>query len=149
MHKYFTFVWRYEQNMNNKIALLACIALAGILTLTVLASISSNNQAFAQAKKPTSLSIGTYPCCERKTSLPTARASFSGKLFTEGTEGPGGATIHLIGVPGFWFDKTNEFGSYSVMVDLGPGTYHIHTHYGGDSDHEASDSRTITYTVTH
>jgi hypothetical protein len=121
---------------------------AGILILAILPVISSTNQAFAQAK-PTSLSIGTYPCCERKTLNPTARASFSGKLYTEGSEGPGGATIHLIGVPGFWFATTNNFGSYLVTVDLGPGTYHIHAHYGGDTDHEFSDSRTITYTVTH
>lgn len=131
------------------ISVIATVAVAGILTLSILAAISSTNQAFAQAKKSTSLSIGTYPCCERKTLNPTARASFSGKLYTEGSEGPGGATIHLIGVPGFWFDTTNNFGSWSVEVSLGPGTYHIHAHYAGDSEHESSDSRTITYTVTH
>jgi hypothetical protein len=108
--------------------MIAAVVLAGILTVSVLAAISSTNQAFAQAKKPTSLSsLVTYPCCERKTLNPTVRASFSGKLFTEGSEGPGGATIHLIGVPGFWFATTNEFGSYLISgVELGPGTYHIH-----------------------
>jgi hypothetical protein len=124
------------------------VTVAGILTLSLLAAISSTNQVFAQAKKPTYLTgLVTYPCCERKTSLPTARASFSGYLKSDDS-GVGEATIHLIGVPGFWFDKTNQFGSYLITVDLGPGTYHIHTHYGGDSDHESSDSNTITYTVT-
>ncbi len=148
------------------ISVIVPLALAGILTLSVLAAISSTNQAFAQAKKPTLLQIGIYPCCERKALDSAARLTFSGKLFTEGgtpptggitidhggkpyAEGPGGATIHLIGVSGFWFGTTNEFGSYSVSVDLEPGTYQINAHYAGDSDHESSDSRTITYTVTH
>jgi hypothetical protein len=60
MHKYFTFAWSYEQNMNNKIALLAPIAVAGILALAVLASISSNNQAFAE-EKPTQLTLNVSP----------------------------------------------------------------------------------------
>jgi hypothetical protein len=131
------------------ISVIVTVVVGGILTLSVLAAISSTNHAFAQAK-PTSLSIGTYPCCELKTSLPTAHPSFTGQLYSEGSA-VGGATIHLIGTgTGFWFGKTNEFGRYGITVEgLGPGTYHIHAHYGGDSDHESSDSRTITYTVTH
>jgi hypothetical protein len=128
-------------------SVIAPVVVAGILTLSVLAVMSSTNQAFAQAK-PTTLGIGTYPCCERKTLGATVNQGFSGKLTSEGSE-VGGATIHLIGVPGFWFDTTNNFGSWSVEVPLGPGTYHIHAHYAGDSEHESSDSRTITFTVTH
>jgi hypothetical protein len=133
------------------ISVIVAVVIAGILTLSVLAAMSSINQVFAQAKKPTFLSMITYPCCSRNIhpSVPTVGASFSGKLTDSQDSGIGGATIHLIGVSGFWFDTTNNFGSYSVRVDLGPGTYHIHTHYDGDSDHESSDSRTITYTVTH
>ena len=139
------------------IYVIVAVVVAAILTLTIVATASSTNQAFAQAKKPTGLSIGTYPCCERKTSLATASAIFFGKLSTKDessgnyTEGPGGATIHVITDPHtvFWFGTTNEYGSYQATVSgLSPGTYHIHAHYGGDSDHESSDSRTITYTVT-
>jgi hypothetical protein len=131
--------------------MVAPVAVAAILMLGVLAAISTTNQAFAQAKKPTFLSMITYPCCSRTLhpSAPTVGASFSGKLTDSEDSGVGGATIHLIGVPGFWFDTTNNFGSYTVRVDLAPGTYHIHTHYGGDSDHESSDSKTLTYTVAH
>jgi hypothetical protein len=131
------------------ISVIAHVSVAAILTLAILAGISLTNQAFAQAKKSTSLSIGAFPCCERKTLAATVNQGFSGKLTSEGSEGPGGATIHLIGVPGFWFATTNNFGSWNVEVPLGPGTYHIHAHYGGDSDHASSDSRTITYAVTH
>src|SRR5215831_6187118 len=135
------------------ISVIVAVVVAAILTLNIIATASSSNQAFAQAKKPTGLSIGTYPCCERKTLAATVSAAFSGKLSTKDessgnyTEGPGGATIHVITEPhtGFWFGTTNEYGSYHSMVNgLSPGTYHIHAHYGGDSDHESSDSRTIT-----
>jgi hypothetical protein len=127
---------------------MVAVVIAGILTLSVLAAMSSTNQVFAQARRPTFLSMITYPCCSSNIhpSVPTVGASFSGKLNDSEDSGVGGATIHLIGVPGFWFDTTN---SYTVRADLAPGTYHIHTHYGGDSDYESSDSRTITYTVTH
>jgi hypothetical protein len=131
--------------MVQKPPVILAVVVAAILTL------SSVSQTFAQAKKPTSLSISPpYPCCELKTSKPTVPITFYGKLYTEGSEGPGGATIHLIGTgTGFWFGETNKFGSYLVTVDLGPGTYHVHTHYGGDSDHESSDSGTISYRITH
>jgi hypothetical protein len=89
------------------ISVIAAVVVAGILTLSVLAAISSTNQAFAQAKKPTSLSIGTYPCCERKTLNPTGHASFSGKLYTEGSEGPGGALYILL--------ESQAFGSSQLM----------------------------------
>jgi hypothetical protein len=129
------------------VSVIAAAAVAGILILAILPVISSTNQAFAQAK-PTTLGIGTYPCCERKTLNPTVNQGFTGQLISEGS-GVGGATIHIIGVPGFWFDKTSEYGRYGVEVPLGPGTYHIHAHFAGDSEHASSDSRTITFTVTH
>jgi hypothetical protein len=47
------------------------------------------------------------------------------------------------------FGLTQLIISVAVRVDLALGTYHIHTHYGGDSEHESSDSKTLTYTVTH
>jgi|SRR5215831_754990 len=127
---------------------IAFVVVAGILTLSVLAVITSTSQAFAQTK-PTSLSIDTYPCCERKALDSTVNQNFSGQLTSEGS-GVGGATIHIIGsAAGFWFGTTSELGRYSVSVGLGPGTYHIHAHYAGDSEHGSSDSKTITFTVTH
>jgi len=132
------------------ISVIAPAAIAGILIMAILAAISSTNHVFAQAK-PTTLWIGTYPCCERQASRGTdhkvAVQTFTGQLLSEGS-GVGGATIHIIGVPGFWFGTTSEYGRYGVDVTLDPGTYHIHAHFAGDSDHASSDSRTITFTVT-
>jgi hypothetical protein len=122
------------------------VIVAAVLTLTIVATVSSTNHAFAQAKKPTSLSIATYPNCRQPI---IKHPTFIGALTSEGS-GVGGATIHIVGVPGFWFDKTNGGGGYAISVGtLGPGTYQIHSHYGGDSDHESSDSRTLTCTVAH
>lgn len=44
----------------NKVTTVASVSLAAILTLSVLAAISSTNQAFAQAK-PTTLTLGAFP----------------------------------------------------------------------------------------
>jgi hypothetical protein len=123
------------------------VIVAAVLTLTIVATVSSTNHAFAQAKKPTSLSIGTYPSCSKPIGT---HPTFIGALTSEGSA-VGGATIHIVGTStGFWIDKTNDFGRYSITVEgLGPGTYHVHAHYGGDSDHESSDSRTLTCTVAH
>jgi hypothetical protein len=130
------------------ISVIAAVVVAGILILSVLAVISSSSQAFAQAK-PTSLSLDTSPCCERKTLDSTVNQNFTGQLTSEGS-GVGGATIHIIGsAAGFWSGTTSELGMYGVSVRLGPGTYHIHAHYAGDSEHGSSDSKTITFMVTH
>lgn len=129
------------------VSVIAAVVVGGILTLSLLTVMSSINLAFAQAK-PTTLGIGAYPCCERKTPSPTVNQGFTGQLMSEGS-GVGGATIHIIGVPGFWFDKTNEYGRYGVEVPLSQGTHQIHAHFDGDSEHAPSDSRTITFTVTH
>ena len=75
------------------ISLIAAVTVAGILMmLAILATISSTNQAFAQAKKPTFLSMITYPCCSRTfhPSAPTVGASFSGKLTDSEDSGVGG-----------------------------------------------------------
>jgi len=132
------------------ISVIAPLSVAAILTLAVLAGISLTNQAFAQAKKSTSLSIGAFPCCQRSNvdGDIAAHVSFSGKLTSEGSEGPGGATIQLLGLYDV-FGTTDKYGSYSVSVDLVPGTYHIYANYGGDSDHEPSHSNIITYKVTY
>jgi hypothetical protein len=130
------------------ISVIAAVVVAGILTLSVLAVISSTSQAVAQAK-PTFLSIGTSPCCEQKAKDSTVNQNFSGQLTSEGS-GVGGATIHIIGsAAGFWSGTTSGLGMYGVSVRLGPGTYHIHAHYAGNSEYGSSDSKTITFTVTH
>lgn len=129
------------------ISVIAAVVVAGILTLSVLAAISSTNQTFAQAK-PTSLSLGAFPNKGKVGSAGTLRVSLSGKLTSEGSE-VGGATIHITGTgEGKQFTvTTNEFGSYSTFVDLPPGTHEIQAYFPGDATHTSS-SATRVVTVT-
>jgi len=128
------------------ISVIVPVVVAGILILAALAAISSTNQALAQAK-PTTLGIASFPCCERKTVGSEVRQGFNVQLTSEGS-GVGGATIHLIGVPGSQPCTTDSSGRCIVVVTLGLGTYDIHAHYAGDNEHESSDSSTKTFTVT-
>jgi hypothetical protein len=128
----------------NKIA--GPVAVTGILMLAVLATISSTNQALAQAK-PTSLSLGAFPNKGKVgATTGTLPVSLSGKLTSEGS-GVGEASITITGIGEEKHLTTNEFGSYSTFVHLPPGTYTIQAHYAGDSDHESS-SATRTVEVT-
>ena len=134
--------------MTNKpiaMSMIASVAVAAILTLSVLAVISSSNQAFAQAK-PTSLTLGAFPNKGTVGSAGTLRVSLSGKLTSEGSE-VGGATIHISGEGKQFTVTTNEFGSYSTFVDLASGTHDIQAYFPGDATHTSS-SATKTIPVT-
>jgi hypothetical protein len=128
------------------ISVIAAIVVAGILTLSILAAISSTNQVFANTS--TSLSLGAFPNKGKVGSVGTLRVSLSGKLTSEGSE-VGGATIHITGTgEGKQFTvTTNEFGSYSTFVDLAPGTHEIQAYFPGDATHTSS-SATRVVTVT-
>jgi len=123
-------------------------AVAGILILSVLAAMSSTNQAFAQAA-PTSLSLGAFP---NKVTVGantgTLPVSLFGKLTSEGSP-VDGATIHITGTgEGKQFTvTTDQFGSYSSQVRLGPGTHTIEAYFPGDATHTSS-SATRVVTVT-
>ena len=114
--------------------------------MSVLAAISSTNQAFANTS--TSLSLGAFPNKGKVGSAGTLRVSLSGKLTSEGSE-VGGAAIHITGTgEGKQFTvTTNEFGSYSTFVDLAPGTHEIQAYFPGDVTHTSS-SATRVVTVT-
>ena len=107
------------------ISVIAAVVVAGILTLSILAAISSTNQAFGQATS-TSLSLGAFPNKGKVGSAGTLRVSLSGKLTSEGSP-VDAATIHITGTgEGKQFTvTTNEFGSYSTFVDLASGTHEI------------------------
>jgi hypothetical protein len=136
----------------NKIAMIAPVAVAGILILSVLAATSSY-QAFAYFRVPTKLSLGTYPCCVSKLSAGRDKVgvSYSGKLTTSVISGEskeiGGATITLEGTgAGTLKQETNKFGSYLFIVGLGPGKHTIKADFSGNSEYESS-SATNVFTV--
>ena len=64
------------------ISVIAAVVAAGILTLSILASTSSTNQAFGQFT-PTSLSLSAFPNNGKVGSAGTLRVSLSGKLTSE------------------------------------------------------------------
>jgi len=100
--------------MNNKIALLAPIAVAGILALAVLASISSNNQAFAQ-EKPTQLTLNVSPDTKGATSY-----SLTGRLTSEGNGLPGKDII-------LTSSRLNYMGKFGIAVTGPDGEYSFTT----------------------
>ncbi|MFZ0511334.1 MAG: hypothetical protein WAM14_06995 [Candidatus Nitrosopolaris sp.] len=123
------------------ISVIAPVAVAGILTLAILAAISSTNQAFAQAK-PTALSLGAYPNKGKVgANTGTLPVSLSGQLTSEGS-GVAGATISFSGVD-HGSTTTDSGGHYGIGVRLGPGTHTIEAHYSGDSDHESSSATKV------
>jgi hypothetical protein len=131
----------------NKVTTVASVSLAAILTLSVLAAISSTNQAFAQAK-PTTLTLGAFPNKGKVgANTGTLPVSLFGKLTSEGSD-VAGASITLSGTAeGTKHLTTDQFGSYATSTHLGPGTHTIDAHYSGDSDHESSSAtRVITAT---
>jgi hypothetical protein len=126
------------------ISVIAPVAVAGILTLSVLTAISSTNQAFGL--KPTSLSLGAYPNKGKVgANTGTLPVSLSGTLTSEGS-GVSGATITFTGVE-HGATTTDSGGHYGIGVRLGPGTHTIEAHFAGDSDHDSS-SATKTIPVT-
>ena len=136
-----------QKNKPFAVSVIAAVVIAGILTLSVLAVISSTKQAFAQATS-TSLSLGAFPNKGKVGSTGTLRVSLSGKLTSDGSP-VDAATIHIGGTgEGKQLTvTTNEFGSYSTFADLAPGTHEIQAYFPGDATHTSS-SATRTVTVT-
>jgi len=123
------------------ISLIAVVAIAGIL---MLATISSTNQALAQAK-PTILSLGSSPTSGHVgTHTGTLPVSLFGKLTSDHSP-VGGASIIITGTgEGKQFSvTTNQFGSYSTSTDLGIGTHKIEAYFAGDSDHTSSSATRV------
>ncbi|HXP48335.1 MAG TPA: hypothetical protein VN922_00190, partial [Bacteroidia bacterium] len=94
--------------------------------LAILATISSTNQTFAQAK-PTILSLGSSPTSGHVGAhTGTLPVSLFGKLTSDHSPVEGASVI----ITGTGEDKqfsviTNQFGSYGSQVSLGPGTHII------------------------
>lgn len=113
-------------------------AITGILTLSVLAAISSTNQALAQAE-PTQLFLdwGAYQAC----------CKLSGDLLIGDTsKGVGGDTITLHGLDGVGTlsTKTESSGYYSfgTINVTESGKYIVKADFAGDSEYEPSSATT-------
>ena len=123
------------------ISVITAVTVAGILIMAILATISSTNQAFAQAK-PTILSLGSFPTSGHVGAhTGTLPVNLFGKLTSEGSP-VDGASIMITGTgEGKQFSViTNQFGSYSTFTHLGPGTHKIEAYFAGDSDHTSSSA---------
>jgi hypothetical protein len=127
------------------ISVIAALTVAGILMmLAILATISSTNQTFAQAKI-TILSLGSSPTSGHVGAhtgiLPV---SLFGKLTSDHSPVKGASIIITGTGEGKQFSViTNQFGSYGSQVSLGPGTHIIKAHFAGDSDHTSSSATRI------
>jgi hypothetical protein len=127
------------------ISVIAAVTVAGILMmLAILATISSTNQTFAQAKT-TILSLGSSPTSGHVGAhagiLPV---SLFGKLTSDHSPVKGASIIITGTGEGKQFSViTNQFGSYGSQVSLGPGTHIIKAHFAGDSDHTSSSATRI------
>ena len=114
------------------------VAVAGILTLSALAAISSTNQAFAQ-QKPTALTINVSPTTVKSGS--TAPISVTGKLTSEGS-GVDGAIITFTGMSGVKAvtDPDGTFSTTTSAAHMDITTNSITAHYAGDTTHMSSNS---------
>ena len=122
-------------------SVIAAVTVAGTLMLAILATISSTNQAFAEAK-PTILSLGSSPTSGHVgAQTGTLPVSLFGKLTSDHSP-VDGASIMINGTgEGKQFSvTTNQFGSYRTFIDLGPGTHKIEAYFAGDSDHTSSSA---------
>jgi hypothetical protein len=122
------------------ISVVAAVTVAAILILmlTILATISSTNQAFAQ-QKPTTLTINVSPTTAKPGSI--APISVTGKLTSEGS-GVGGATITFTGMSGVKAvtDADGTFSTTTSAVHMDKSTNSITAHYAGDATHMSSNS---------
>jgi hypothetical protein len=100
--------------IKKKITIVASIALAGILALSVLAAISITNQAFAQ-EKPTQLTLNVSPDTKGATSY-----SLTGKLTSDGIGLPGKDII-------LTSSKLNYMGKFGIAVTGPDGEYSFTT----------------------
>jgi hypothetical protein len=126
------------------ISMIAPVAVLGILTLSVLAAISSTNQAFAQNISPI---LYLEAACELKGEGNAARhvIHLAGSLTFEG-RGVKGVDIKLTGTLeeekgitiGFSFVKTNENGGFHATTYVGPGVHIIfaNAHFVDEKHHE-------------
>jgi len=126
------------------ISVIAAVTVAGILMLAILATISSTNQTFAQ-DKTTILSLGSSPTSGHVGAhTGTLPVSLFGKLTSDHSPVKGASIIITGTGEGKQFSViTNQFGSYSSQVSLGPGTRIIKAHFAGDSDHTSSSATRI------
>src|SRR5215469_927571 len=123
---------------------ISVIAAGILMMLAILATISSTNHLFAQAK-PTILSLGSSPTSGHVGAhTGTLPVSLFGKLTSDHSPVKG-ASIVITGTgEGKQFSViTNQFGSYGSQVSLGPGTRIIKAHFAGDSDHTSSSATRI------
>jgi hypothetical protein len=122
-----------------KITMVTPIAVAGILTLSVLAAISLTNHVFAQ-EKPTQLTIKVSPDIVGESSY-----QVTGRLTSE-SEGLGGATITFTWSMGNSGAKilsptqTNSDGFYGVAGSIPSPIDNVLAHYAGDSEHMPAQS---------
>jgi len=123
----------------SKISMVTPIAVAGILTLSVLAAISLTNQVFAQ-EKPTQLTIKVSPDIVGESSY-----QVTGRLTSEG-EGLDGTTITFtwsMGNSGASIlspTQTNSDGFYGVTGSIPYPIDNVIAHYAGDSEHMPAQS---------
>jgi hypothetical protein len=123
------------------ISVIASVALAGILTLSILAGISLTNQAFGA--KPTELTLNVSPDTQGASSY-----QLTGKLTSEG-EGLAGKEIELTsstqpGVGKLGITKTGPDGSYSFTTTLpSQAIIHVSAWYLGFSDSRYNTAHTV------
>src|SRR5215467_3403190 len=128
------------------ISVTAAVVVAGILTLSVLAAISSTKQAFAQFEQS-----GPVPCHLTVSSDPSSGSIYFGesigaKIYGKLTcstwgERPhytnmwpvGGATIDLTGLSHNLKAITDSSGNYHKDILVGPQTYTVKANYAGES----------------
>ena len=133
-----------NNNYNNKIIF---ATVTGILTFSILAMTSlSVNQASAQmAECQTSLSLNSNPRGGTVASGGTLPVYLLGELKC-GDSAIGGATVIISGINENTENViTDEFGKYSLGIQLAPGEYTIQAYFAGDDTHvSASATRTVT-----
>ena len=123
---------------------ISVIAAGILMMLAILATISSTNHLFAQAK-PTILSLGSSPTSGHVGAhTGTLPVSLFGKLTSDHSPVKGASIIITGTGEGKQFSViTNQFGSYGSQVNLGPGTHIIKAHFVGDNDHTSSSATRI------
>ena len=126
------------------ISMIAAVTVAGILMLDMLATISSTNQTFAQAKA-TILSLGSSPTSGHVGAHSgTLPVNLFGKLTSDHSPVKGASIIITGTGEGKQFSViTNQFGSYGSQVILGPGTHIIKANFAGDNDHTSSSATRV------
>ena len=132
-------------NSKNKITLFATIAAFLTFSILAMASSLSINQASAQmADCQTTLSLASFPGTGTVGTSGFLHVNLLGELKC-GDSGIDGATVIISGIDEGSRDViTNEFGKYSLPVQLGPGEYELQAYFAGDETHiSASATKTL------